>query len=307
MATLGLGLAALGRPGYMTLGHAGDLPDTSVEAMAAHAARVLDAAYGAGLRHFDVARSYGQGEAFLRAWLDARQPAGVTVSSKWGYRYTAGWRADALVHEVKDHSLAHLEAQWAESRATLGPWLRVYQIHSATLESGVLSDGAVLHRLARLRDDEGVQVGLSVTGPRQADVIDAARSISIGGRRLFDWVQATWNVLEPSAGPALARARADGLEVIVKEAVANGRLTARGDVPDFVAEAARQGVTPDALALALALAQPWASVVLSGAATTVQLAENLAARTLRVGAGDWARFAQPPERYWSARASLRWT
>ena len=170
MAALGLGLAALGRPGYMTLGHAGDLPGTSVEAMAAHAARLLDTAY---------------------------------------------WRADADVHEVKDHSLAHLEAQWPESKALLGPYLRVYQVHSATLESGVLSDGAVLDRLARLRDDEGVEVGLSVTGPRQAEVIDAARVISRGGRRLFAWVQATWNVLEPSAGPALARAHAEGLRVDV--------------------------------------------------------------------------------------------
>ncbi|MEW5738572.1 MAG: aldo/keto reductase [Myxococcota bacterium] len=307
MATLGLGLAALGRPGYMTLGHSGDLPGTTVEAMAAHAARMLDAAWDAGVRHFDVARSYGRGEEFLRAWLDARRPAGVTVSSKWGYRYTAGWKADAAVHEVKDHSLAHLEAQWGESLAALGPWLDVYQIHSATLESGVLSDGAVLDRLARLRDEAGVQVGLSVTGARQAEAIDAARVLTRGGRRLFDWVQATWNVLEPSAGPALARARDAGLEVIVKEGVANGRLTARGDVPDFLAEARRRGVSPDALALAVALAQPWATVVLSGAATPEQLSGNLAARELAIDAGDLTQFAQPPEAYWATRGRLRWT
>ena len=307
MAALGLGLAALGRPGYMTLGHAGDLPGTSVEAMAAHAARLLDTAYDAGLRHVDVARSYGRGEAFLRAWLDARKPDGVTVSSKWGYRYTADWRADADVHEVKDHSLAHLEAQWPESKALLGPYLRVYQVHSATLESGVLSDGAVLDRLARLRDDEGVEVGLSVTGPRQAEVIDAARVISRGGRRLFAWVQATWNVLEPSAGPALARAHAEGLRVIVKEGVSNGRLTARGDVPEWLDEAHRRNVSPDALALAAALAQPWATVVLSGAATLAHLASNLQARALVVEPGEFTRFARGRDTYWRERAALRWT
>ncbi|MCC6337393.1 MAG: aldo/keto reductase [Myxococcales bacterium] len=307
MATLGLGLAALGRPGYMTLGHAGDLPGTSVEAMAAHASRMLDAAFDAGVRHFDVARSYGRGEGFLRAWLDARRPAGVTVSSKWGYRYTAGWRTETDVHEVKDHSLAHLEAQWAESKAALGPWLGVYQIHSATLESGVLADGAVLDRLARLRDEDGVQVGLSVTGARQAQVIDAARGLTRGGKRLFDWVQATWNVLEPSAGPALARAHDDGLRIILKEGVANGRLTARGDVADFLAEARKRHLSPDALALAAALAQPFATVVLSGAATPAQLAENLAARTVRIDPAALARFARPAEAYWRERSTLRWT
>ncbi|MEW6431402.1 MAG: aldo/keto reductase [Myxococcota bacterium] len=307
MATLGLGLAALGRPGYMTLGHACDLPSTEVGAMAAHAARVLDAAYDAGVRHFDTARSYGRGEDFLRAWLDARRPDGVTVSSKWGYRYTAGWRTDAEVHEVKDHSLAHLEAQWPESKARLAPWLKVYQIHSATLESGVLADGAVLERLARLRDEEGVAIGLSVTGPRQADVVDTARVVTRGGRRLFDWVQATWNVLEPSAGPALARAAADGLKVIVKEGLANGRLTERGDVPEFLALARARGVTPDALALAAALAQPWATIVLSGATTVAQLASNLRAQALTVAPGEFDAFARAPDTYWRERATLRWT
>lgn len=307
MATLGLGLAALGRPGYMTLGHASDLPSTTVEGMAAHATRLLDAAYDLGVRHFDTARSYGRGEDFLGAWLEARQPSGVTVSSKWGYRYTANWRSDADVHEVKDHSLAHLEAQWPESKARLGRWLSVYQIHSATLESGVLSDGAVLDRLARLRDEEGVAIGLSVTGPRQPEVIDAARVITRGGRRLFDWVQATWNVLEPSAGPALARAHAEGLHVIVKEGVANGRLTARGDVRDFLELARARGTTPDALALAAALAQPWATVVLSGAATLAQLESNLRARTLTVDPQEFAHLARPPEVYWQERAALRWT
>lgn len=307
MATLGLGLAALGRPGYMTLGHAGDLPSTGVDAMAAHAARMLDAAYDAGVRHFDTARSYGRGEDFLGAWLEARKPEGVTVSSKWGYRYTAGWRSDADVHEVKDHSLAHLEAQWPESKARLGRWLSVYQIHSATLESGVLSDGAVLDRLARLRDEDGVAVGLSVTGPRQPEIIDAARVITRGGRRLFDWVQATWNVLEPSAGPALARAHADGLRVIVKEGVANGRLTARGDVPAFVELARARDTTPDALALAAALAQPWATIVLSGAATLAQLQSNLRAHALTVAPQEFERLARPPATYWQERSALRWT
>jgi hypothetical protein len=32
--------------------------------------------------------------------------ADVIVGSKWGYRYTGGWRLDAPQQEVKEHSLA---------------------------------------------------------------------------------------------------------------------------------------------------------------------------------------------------------
>jgi aryl-alcohol dehydrogenase-like predicted oxidoreductase len=304
MATLGLGLAALGRPGYMTLGHSGDLPSVAMEAMSRHAGTVLDAAHAAGLRHFDAARSYGRGEQFLRDWLDRRQHADVVVSSKWGYRYAARWEASAPVHEVKDHSLGHLDAQWPESKAVLGPWLKVYQIHSATPDSPVLDDAGVLDRLAWLRDG-GLELGVSVTGPRQAEVIVKALQVQRGGRRLFDWIQATWNLLEPSAAPALAEAHARGIRVIVKEPLANGRLSPRGDVAGFLELAASRGVTPDALALASALAQPWAHVVLSGAATLAQLESNLKAR--QVAPLEPGPFVEGSAAYWAHRATLPWT
>ena len=92
MSRVGLGLAALGRPGYINLDHGGDLAEgTGVESMQRHAWAVLDAAYDAGVRYFDAARSYGRAEAFLASWLGRRAlaPAAVTVGSKWGYTYTA--------------------------------------------------------------------------------------------------------------------------------------------------------------------------------------------------------------------------
>jgi aryl-alcohol dehydrogenase-like predicted oxidoreductase len=86
VSPLGLGLAALGRPGYINLGHAGDVGDADVGAMERHAHEVLDAAYEGGVRYFDAARSYGRGEAFLASWLGRRglSRADVTVGSKWG-------------------------------------------------------------------------------------------------------------------------------------------------------------------------------------------------------------------------------
>jgi aryl-alcohol dehydrogenase-like predicted oxidoreductase len=317
---IGLGLAALGRPGYITLGHAEDLASgREVGALERHAWDVLDAAWHAGVRYFDVARSYGLGEAFLGRWLAAREiaPDAVTVGSKWGYTYTAGWAVDAPVHEVKDHTLPTLRRQFAETGETLGGQLDLYQIHSATRSSGVLDRPEVLDELARLRDEEGIQaIGLTLSGLDQAETLERAIAIVRHGRRLFDTVQATWNVLEPSLGPSLAAAAAAGMGILVKEALANGRLTERNTAPGFAtrlavlkSEAARLGATVDQLALASALDQPWAHCVLSGAATVGQLRSNLGALEVRLD--DRARevlskLAQSPEEYWSERAALRW-
>ena len=301
MSEIGLGLAALGRPAYINLGHADDLgPDRSPEALRAQTHAVLDHAYARGIRYFDAARSYGLAEEFLGSWLADRDPADVFVASKWGYAYTAGWRLDAEEHEVKDLSIEQLRRQLAETREHLGSWLRLYQIHSATLESGVLADDAVLGDLADLRAT-GVAVGVTVTGARQADTIDAA--LATGA---FDAVQATWNLHERSAGAALERAHAAGLRVVIKEAVANGRLTDRAAPPELAAAARELGVGADAVALAAVLAQPWSDVVLSGASTPAMLDSNLAAETVRLH-DDFAALIEPPDQYWAARSQLQWT
>jgi aryl-alcohol dehydrogenase-like predicted oxidoreductase len=306
VSRIGLGLAALGRPGYITLGHASDLAgETGVEQMRAQAHAVLDAAYEAGVRYFDAARSYGLAEDFLGSWLTARGLGRdeLTVGSKWGYTYTAGWRTDAEVNEVKDLSIETLRRQQRESRALLGDVLALYQIHSVTLSSGVLDDAAVLDELARLRAG-GLRIGFSATGPRQSDTIERALAT---GR--FDAVQATFNLLDRSAGPALAAASAAGLGVIVKEAVANGRLTGRGDVPELIDVARERGVGADALALAFVLAQPWVSVALSGATTAPMLAGNLTALHVTFDERAEARLAsvaESPESYWERRGALPW-
>jgi aryl-alcohol dehydrogenase-like predicted oxidoreductase len=306
VSRVGLGLAALGRPGYINVGHAGDLGGhTDMASMEANAHRVLDAAYAAGVRYFDAARSYGKAEAFLGSWLTARalSPQDVTVGSKWGYTYTADWHVDAETQEVKDLSLATLRRQETESRAVLGANLQLYQIHSATVDSGVLDDSAVLEELAGLRAD-GLFIGLTATGPGQAETIE--RALEVGG---FDTVQATWNLLEQSAGPALAAAHEAGLGVIVKEAVANGRLAGRQDIPLLTDAAREAGVGPDALALAAVLAQPWVDVVLSGAATVETLTSNLAALSLEVDASLLERLGglrEEPEAYWETRSALSW-
>jgi aryl-alcohol dehydrogenase-like predicted oxidoreductase len=371
---MGLGLAALGRPGYINVGHAHDLRHaTSVDALRDRAFTVLDAAWEAGVRYFDTARSYGRGEDFLGAWLDSRGLLATTmrggsdplpvvppaeagrvdsgevmiaeaamaqgalmaraapteppfsVGSKWGYTYTADWRVDVRVHEVKDLTLATLQRQEGESLRWLGDNLGLYQIHSATLESGVLEDRAVLDELARLRA-QGFAIGLSVSGISQGATI--MRALEVGG---FDVVQATYNVLETSAGPALSAAHDAGLGVIVKEGVANGRLTDRGrelgpgDVTGAIATAGRaltieaarlegdglagpRAVTEDAVALAFVLARPWVDVALSGATTVAMLESNLAAGRIAdaLDLDVLAALAQSSEAYWAQRSLMPW-
>lgn len=142
------------------------------------------------------------------------------------------------------------------------------------------------------------------------------------GERVFDAVQATWNLLEQSAGEALLEAHRQGLSVIIKEGVANGRLTARGTMPhlkgriETLAETAKRlGTTPDAVALAAVLAQPFSPMVLSGATTSEQLDQNLgAARGVAERLmSDPAllqtlleQMRQAPQEYWADRGALAW-
>ena len=63
------------------------------------------------------------------------------------------------------------------------------------------------------------------------------------------------------------------------------------------------------LALAAALSQPWADVVLSGAATVDTLRSNLKALELDLDAeltSKLAELAEGPVRYWEERSALPW-
>ena len=325
-ARLGLGLAALGRPGYVTLNHASDLGGRyDPSSMESHAHAVLDAAFDAGIRYIDAARSYGRAEDFLASWLRKRaiEPGEVSVASKWGYTYTAGWSTSATQHEVKEHSLAAYLRQLHESIERLGPYLSLYQIHSVTAESKTLEDDALIDAIARLRE-RGIRAGLSVSGAGQDVAIRRSLEVRRDGERVFDSVQATWNLLERGAESALQDAHGAGMKVVVKESLANGRLSGKreegrgkrdeGDVLFPAIARIRQvaegrGTTVEMLALGAALARPWADIVLTGAATVGQIQSSVGAielgydpkleqelRSVSIDSAD----------YWRARSSFRW-
>lgn len=300
VAALGLGLAAVGRPAYITTGRAADLGDAAgrtVPAMRARSHDLLDAAWDLGIRYIDVARSYGFAEEFLGAWLH-RHPdraSQITVGSKWGYAYVGGWRMDAAVHERKEHSVAMFRRQWPETLAALGRAPDIYLIHSVTPDSPALGNAELLADLRQLAET-GVRVGLSSSGPHQGAVLDAARTLDASP---FSVVQATWNLRESSVGPALARAHDEGWTVVVKEALANGEL-----VVDPPAEAA--GEAGDVFALGAARAQTGVDIVLSGASTRDQLRRGVEAPAVPVTDAALRRLADDPERYWRRRSERPW-
>ena len=231
-----------------------------LEAMEARSHEVLDAAWAAGIRYLDAARSYGYAERFLASWLRARDvdPTdghGRARSGATGTSASGGWTRRSTRSRTTRSRCSGRSSP--ESRALLGPWLRLYQVHSATLESGILADAAVLARAraparggrARHRAER------QRPAPGGRDPRARSRSASTASTR-SRCVQATWNVLEPSAGAALAEAHDAGWGVIVKEALANGRLLE--DEPRSVAgrRPRASGTGADVVALAAVLAQP---------------------------------------------------
>nr|WP_297424522.1 aldo/keto reductase [uncultured Actinotalea sp.] len=318
-AQLGIGLAAVGRPAYITPRRSADLGhDRAPDELERRTHALLDAAVAGGITYVDVARSYGRAEEFVASWLARRADdaavRAVEVGSKWGYRYVGDWRMDAEAHEVKDHSVDAFREQWPRSEELLGSHLGRYLVHSATLDTGALTDTALHRELARVRD-RGVRVGISTSGAQQADAVRAALDVVVGGAPLFTAFQVTWNPLEPSVGAAAAEAAERGAQVVVKEVVANGRLApgTADDAPGVrhvVGLAGEAGVPVDQLCVAVALAQPWVWRVLSGAATPEHLASHVAASGVDLDPGvltEAVRAAEDPGDYWAARSARAWT
>lgn len=317
VSRIGLGLAALGRPGYINLGHGDDIKSNNDAAtMQLNTLQILDLAYENGIRYFDAARSYGKAELFLSEWIKTRDSNDqLTVGSKWGYTYTADWKVEAEKHEVKEHSVDVLKRQWSESKELLGDRLNIYQIHSATIESGVLDNKNLLYRLWELKE-EGIVIGLTLSGANQGETLRKALSIISRGEYLFQAVQVTWNILERSTTDILTDAHQSGIGVIVKEAVANGRLTSRNNEASFFNKkeqlqgiAKKYNVGIDAISIAYILRQPWVSTVLSGAANQEQLKSNLKALKVKLNESELNiinSMVETPKTYWGIRAELEW-
>ncbi|CAM3309525.1 aldo/keto reductase [Zobellia roscoffensis] len=311
---IGLGMAALGRPEYINIDSSDR--DKSEVAFRANAFKVLDAAYEKGVRYFDTAPSYGKGEAFLKDWNESRNHTDVVLGTKWGYTYVANWQLGYEgAHEVKEHSLAKLTEQWEVSQYLL-PALEYYQIHSATFESGVLQNKPVLEKLLEIKRTTGLKIGISTSGPNQNEVIENALQIRINREVVFDSFQVTFNILEQATLPVLREVQLQGKKLIIKEALANGRVFPNTKYPQYQslyiklqALAERHQVGMDAIALRFVIDGLQPDYVLSGAADIMQLEQNLKANNFTLNKEELEQLRAEKvnsKAYWAERSKLSW-
>ena len=248
----------------------------------------------AACARFDAARSYGLAEQFLGE-LAARarpRPRRRLRQLQVGLRLhgAAGGRRRARTRS-RSSRRAQLRRQWARdagaarrrgcgsTRSTRRRWRAGC---STTPRCG---------RASTALRAAGVRIGLSATGPdrRRRSTARSRSAASTRSRR-----RGTCTSARPRARwRARARRRARGL----RQGGAGERAAhrPRRAAAPLAAAARERDTTRDALALAAALAQPWADVVLSGAATVEQLESNLAARDV-AWEGGLEELAEDPRR-----------
>lgn len=315
MTKIGLGLAAIGRPEYINLRKIADSSKSEAN-YKKRALDLLDYAYEKGLRNFDTAPSYGKGEDYLIEWYKQHNYQDLNLSTKWGYTYVANWEIGySGAHEIKEHSLDKLREQWPKSKQLL-PALDIYQIHSATFDSGVLTNNGVLNELFRIKKKTGIKIGLSVSGSEQNSIIESAAEKKVEGEVLFDSFQVTYNILESSTHQTLKKVMEQGRTVIVKEALANGRLFRHKNYPHYgglynalesIGQHHKVGV--DAIALRYVMDYLGPTLVLSGASSSTQLDENLKVNQFKLNRNEieiLSEFSVDVESYWNERKQLVW-
>ena len=248
---------------------------------------VLDAAYAAGVRYVDVARSYGRAEEFLAGWLAARP--GRVGRARWGPSGATGMSGTGASRRTSTRSRTTRSGR-SPSRSTRSLALLGGHLERATTSTrrrrrpACSTTGPLLAALARLRE-RGVPGGAVHlrTGPgvRPCGRPSASRSFLSGTTAVHLGPVDVERPGDLGRAPRWPRRPPAGADVIVKEPVANGRLAPGGAAPE------RQGRRPGRgtgrgprgcrstqLAIAAALARPWAWCVLSGGVDPAQVASK---------------------------------
>ncbi|WP_405608795.1 aldo/keto reductase [Polaribacter sp. Asnod1-A03] len=311
---LGLGTAALGRPQYINV-RLESCDNSDLEIFKKGSFNTLEEAYNLGIRYFDTAPGYGLAEELLLEWLQTKEDSSIVVATKWGYTYTANFNPDAKVHEVKEHSLSKLKEQWNFSKQLL-PYLKVYQIHSATLETGVLENTEVLEYLAFLKKEFNVKIGLTTTGTNQVEVIKKALDILVDGTPIFDIFQVTYNFLDQSLSEVSKELISKNKSIVIKEALANGRIFSNKTYPYYKEMytkleqiSKKHNVGVDAISLKYCEQTITNAIVLSGASNINQLKENLKLNDFSLSTEEIETlntFKIPTDAYWTERKQLEW-
>jgi aryl-alcohol dehydrogenase-like predicted oxidoreductase len=311
---LGLGTAAIGRPHYINIRQE-QILEFSLDAFREKGRMLLEEAYRKGIRYFDTAPGYGMAEQLLIDWVTDKNDSSIEVASKWGYTYVANFDSNATQHEVKEHSLEKLNEQWKKSKVLL-PNLRIYQIHSATFETGVIENERILNRLAELKSEYNLIIGITTTGANQKEVLTKAIDIEVDSESLFDLFQVTYNIFDQSLATVAEEIAKRNKRLVIKEAMANGRVFPNKNYPQYhkaynklneLKEKYNVGI--DAIALRFCMDSIPVFKVLSGAANEQHLLDNLKIKDFRLEEEDIMQLKEQvilPECYWDERKQLNW-
>ena len=315
MENIGLGTAAIGRPIYINVRHEKPRVDLSLPEFKENGIRILDDAYDKGVRFFDASPGYGLAESLLIEWLQQKNDPDIIVATKWGLSYVANFDINAAVHEIKEHSLEKLNEQWEFSRKLL-PNLKIYQIHSATLDTGVLDNKAVLQRLHQIKKDYNIIIGITTTGVNQVEVLKKAVDIELENEPLFSSFQSTYNIMDQSILQLKGFFLNANRQLIIKESLANGRLIPNTSFKEhnglykYITKLAdKYNVGADAIAIRFCIDSFPEAVTLSGASSTNQLQSNLAAKTFKLQKEEMellSSYKIDPVIYWGERKQLSW-
>ena len=312
---IGLGTAAIGRPQYINIKQKSD-EEVSLEAFKQKGIYLLNKAYAQGVRYFDTAPGYGFAEKLLIDWTANKNDDEIEIATKWGYTYVANFDPNAKTHEVKEHSLQKLNEQWIQSKRLL-PYLSTYQIHSATLETGVLDNEEVLQRLFELKNKHGILIGITSTGSDQLSTIKKALDVEINGSQIFDVFQVTYNIFDQSLASIIDKLSKQKKRTVIKEALANGRVFPNENYPNYskaykrlndLSEKYQTGV--DAIALRFCMDSIPVYKVLSGASNEQHLIDNLKVSDFELEKSDvldLKKLSIDPKLYWNERKKLGWS
>ncbi len=311
---LGLGTAAIGRPLYINIQNKERAP-FDLDTFKAEGIEVLEIAYKKGIRYYDTAPGYGLAQQLLIDWVNTKNDPTIEIATKWGYVYTANFDPNASIHEVKDHSLEQLIKQWEVSKELL-PNLSTLQIHSATFDTGILENEAVLQKLAEIKTKYNLRIGITTSGDNQVDVLKKSLEINVDNQPLFEVFQVTYNILEQSLSSITHLLKKNQNRIVIKEGLANGRLLPNSNYPFYQQLyatlnqiATKYKVEADAVALRFCIQTIEPFMVLSGASNASQVNKNWMTNNFELTDNELKQlqsFRINPKEYWFERKQLKW-
>ena len=179
-----------------------------------------------------------------------------------------------------------------------------------------MQNRVVLQQLATIKEVYGLRIGITTSGANQNEIILAALDLKVRDRSIFDTFQVTYNIFEQRLSEIIHLINRPGLRLIIKEAMANGRVFRNPDFPyydmnysfcEYLAQKYNVGV--DAIALRFVIDSLEPAIVLSGANDLTQLHQNMKAASFRLTTEEIEQLRDlrgNTTDYWNARKNLAW-